>query len=243
MFDKSDRISMYGNIFVVFFGIFVVLCSDYVATGLLITISALLLLYVLRWLNKTVFTISCLDRILTIQDDNGVKAVEVQKQTITVNRSGQTEFWCNNIQSEGAVSYIDINGQSPAEQKQEGEQTSALIKFDAPLKTGAALDLVLSYSHNNAFKKAQQTLVHIIDNETKQLHLVVELPKGRSVDSARLFRKYNGQDEQLLPPIIIGKSKIEAEVNNPPLGAIYYLQWDSHKENMITKMDDYFFNS
>jgi hypothetical protein len=239
MFDKSDRISMYSNALVVIYGIFLALVG-FVITGLSLVISALLLSHILYRLNLTAFTISSLERILTIGDANGANATEVQSQTITVNNSGQTEFWCKNIQSEGTVSNIRINGQSPSEQKQEDGNTQASIKFDSALKTGTTFDLALSYNHGNAFSKAQQTLVHVVDNGTSRLHLVVELPKGRPISSARVFCQHDGKDEQLLPPIISGQDRIEVVITEPELGAMYCLQWDWHKESIVDKLDSFF---
>lgn len=240
MFDKSDRLTLYTNILIVAFGFFVVLFTSYFFIGLIFTICALLLLYVPYRQNKTAFTVSHLERILAIQDSSGSKATETQHYAITTNHSGFSAFWCRNISSIGSISYININGRTPAEQNQKDGTIHAAIKFDSNLKPGQPLDLVLTFDHNNAFTESQGVLKHTVDHETKLLRLVVELPKGRPITSAKVFRKFEDIEKELLPPIVTEHEKIEVEIKKPLLGAEYCLQWEWPKQGFVKKLDSLF---
>jgi hypothetical protein len=240
MFDKSDRLALYANILSAALGVFLVIFTDFLFSGIMLTISALALSYTLRHLNKTSFIVSNLERTITIQDNSGSKAAETQKHTVVTNRSDLSEFWCGNINSNGFVSHITINGASPAEQVQEGSNTHAAIKFDGNLKSGQAFDIELSFNHKNAFKDTHCTLAHTVDNETNLLRLVVKLPKGRPVTSASVSCKIDGADTPQLPPIITDDGDVVAEIRNPLIGATYYLQWDCPKQNLADKLDRIF---
>ena len=240
MFDKSDRLALYANILSAALGVFIIIFTDLLFSGIILTLSAAALHYGLRYLNKTAFTISNLERTITIQDNSGSKAAETQKHTVVTNQSGLSEFWCTNINSNGYVSYITINGASPAEQRQEDSNTHAAIKFDGNLKSGQAFDIMLSFNHKDAFKDTRCTLAHTVDNETKLLRLVVKLPEGRPVTSASVSRKVDDVETAMLPPVIADNGNVVAEIRNPLIGATYYLQWDCPKQSIVDRLDNLF---
>ena len=241
MFDRSDRLTLYINAFLAAFGIIFALFSGFFLIGFIFTVCALLLIYDLYRQNKTAFTVTHLDKILTIQDSSGKKATETQKYTVTANKAGLAEFWFKNISSDGIINYIYINGASPAERKQEDGKIHVAMKFDAPLKAGNAFDATVTFSHQNAFTKTQETLVHTIENETKLLRMIIELPRKRPAAFASLERRYKGEVKQISPPIITEHGKIMADIQNPPVGAEYYLHWDWPKTKLIDKLDDHIF--
>ncbi len=240
MFDKSDRLALYSNILSAALGVFLIIFTDFLFSGIILTISALVLNYTLRHFNKTSFTISNLERTITIQDNNGSKAAETQKHAVVTNQTGLSEFWCRNINSNGFVSYITINGAPPAEQVQEDSNTHAAIKLDSNLKSGQAFDIELSFNHKDAFKNTRCTLAHTVDNETNLLRLVVKLPEGRPVTSASVSRKVDDVETLQLPPVITDNGNIVAEIRNPLIDATYYLQWDYPKQNLADKLDRIF---
>ena len=186
------------------------------------------------------FTISNLERTITIQDNSGSKAVETQKHAVVTNQSGLSEFWCKNINSNGFVSQITINGTTPAEQLQEDKNTHAAIKFDGNLKSGQTFDIELSFNHKDAFKNTQCILAHTVDNETNLLRLVVNLPGGRPVTSASVSCKVDDIETPQLPPVITDNRNVVAEIRNPLIGATYYLQWDCPRQNLVDKLDRIF---
>ena len=240
MFDKSDRLALYANMLSAAFGVFLVIFTDFLFSGILITMSAAALHYGLGYLNKTAFTISNLERTITIQDNSGNKAAETQNHAVVTNQSGLSEFWCRNIYSNGYVSYITINGASPTEQAKEDRNTHAAIKFDGNLKSGQKFDIALSFNHKDAFKETQCVLAHTVDNATNLLRLVVKLPEGRPVTSASISRKVDDVETAMLPPVIADNGNIVAEIKNPLIGATYYLHWNCPKQNIIDKLDNIF---
>ena len=240
MFDKSDRLALYANILSAALGVFIIIFTDLLFSGIVLTLSAAALHYGLRYLNQTAFTISNLERTITIQDNSGSKAAETQNHMVVTNQSGVSEFWCRNINSNGYVSYITINGASPAEQLQVDSNTHAAIKFDGSLKSGQAFDIALSFNHKDAFKDTRCTLAHTVDNETNLLRLVVKLPEGRPVTSASVSRKVDDVETAMLPPVIADNGNIVAEIRNPLIGATYYLHWDCPKLNLVDKLDNMF---
>lgn len=240
MFDKSDRLALYANILSAAFGVFLVIFTDFLFSGILITISAAALHYGLGYLNKTAFTITNLERTITIQDNSGSKATETQNHAVVTNKSGLSEFWCRNINSNGYVSYITINGTSPADQAKEDRNTHASIKFDGNLKSGQKFNIALSFNHKDAFKDTHCVLAHTIDNETNLLRLVVKLPKGRPVTSASVSRRVDDIETAMLPPVIANNGNVVAEIRNPLIGATYFLQWDCPKQNIVDKLDNIF---
>ena len=98
-YDRSDRLELYSNILTAALGVFLIIFTDLFLSGIMLTISALALHYGLRYFNKTAFTISNLERTITIQDNSGSKAAETQKHAVIANQSGIPEFWCRNINS------------------------------------------------------------------------------------------------------------------------------------------------
>lgn len=241
MFDRSDRLTLYINALLAVFGIIFALYSGFFLIGLIFTTCALLLMYDLYRHNKTAFTITHLDKILTIQDNSGKKATETQKYTVTANKTGHSEFWFKNITSDGIISYIQINGASPAEQKQEDGKIHVAMKFDSPVRTGSTFEATVTLGYQNAFTKTQETLIHTIDNETKLLRMVVELPAGRQAGFASLSRRFKGEETQVPPPIITEQGKIVADIKNPPIGSEYCLHWDWPKAKLMDKLDNLFF--
>lgn len=241
MFDRSDRLTLYINVLLAAFGIIFALYSGFFLIGFIFTACALLLMYDLYRQNKTAFTITHLDKILTIQDSSGNKATETQKYTVTANQTGLSNFWFNNISSSGTISSININGASPTERKTEDGKIHAAMKFDTPVKAGTTFDTTLTLGHQNAFTKTQETLAHTIDNETKLLRMIIDLPVGRPAAFTSLSRRYKDEETQILPPIITEHGKIVADITNPPLGAEYCLHWDWPKAKLMDKLDDLFF--
>lgn len=208
MFDRSDRLTLYINAFLAAFGVIFALFSGFFLIGFIFTACALLLIYDLYRQNKTAFTVTHLDKILTIQDIGGKKATETRRYTVTANKTGLPEFWFTNISSDGNINYIHINGASPAERKQEDGKIHVAMKFDAPIKAGNAFDATLTLGHQNAFTKTQETLVHTIENETKLLRMIIELPRKRPAAFASLVRRYKGEVKQISPLLLPNMGKL-----------------------------------
>ncbi|MCE7915852.1 MAG: hypothetical protein DYH15_14605 [Nitrosomonas sp. PRO4] len=240
MFDKPNQLIFYINVMLVIFGILVALVTDYIVIGLIFAISALALIYDQIRQNKLAFTISDLNKILTIHDTGGSKATLTQIQMTTACHMDNSEYWFRNIQAIGSISNFRVNNDEPAEKRKENGNYEICMKLPPELKIINGSDLTLCYEYEDAFTQSEGTLAHVVDNDTQRLHLIVKLPEGRAVSSARFFCKHNGKEEALLPPVITEHTKIEADIKNPKLGAEYCLQWNWSEENLLQKLKHLF---
>ncbi|SER37731.1 hypothetical protein SAMN05421690_102232 [Nitrosomonas sp. Nm51] len=240
MFDKRNQLIFYANVLIIIFGITVIVMSDFLIVGLLFILGAALLIYEQIQQNKGAFSISGLEKILVVKDTCGNKAELIQKQKTTACHVDNTVFWFKNINPTGSVSGFRINNQLPIEQtKDSNNNYQVCMALPSHPKAKNGLDTTLSCTYTGAFGKTECTLSHTIDNETDQLKLVVELPKGRPISSAHAYCVYNGNKEALLPPVVAGETRIETEIKKPKLGAEYRLEWTWPEANIIRKIGCY----
>ena len=240
MFDKPNQLIFYINVTLIIFGVLVALLTDYFVIGLIFAFSASLLVYDQYRQNKSAFTISDLRKILTIHDTSGNKATLTQTQMTTACHVDNSEYWFRNIRMMGSISNFKVNDSDPAEQIKENGSYRVCMKLSPELKLVNGSDLTLSYEYEDAFTQTEGILSHVVDNDTRQLHLIVELPAGRAISSARFFCKYDDVEEALLPPVVTGQTKIEADIKNPKLGAEYCLQWNWSDTGFIKKISRFF---
>ena len=240
MFDKPNQLIFYINVILIVFGVLVALLTDYVVIGLIFSISALILVYNQIRQNKSAFTIADLRKVLTIHNTGGNKATLMQTQMTTACHIDNSEYWFRNIRAIGSITNFRVNNGDPAEQIKENGNYHVCMKLPPELKVINGSDLTLSYEYENAFTQTEGILSHVVDNDTRRLHLIVELPDGRSISSARFFCKHDGKEEALLPPVVTGQTKIEADIKNPKLDAEYCLQWNWSEEGFIKKLSRLF---
>ncbi|SEN16793.1 hypothetical protein [Nitrosomonas marina] len=240
MFDKRNQLIFYVNILIIIFGITLIVMSDFMIIGFLFIISAALLIYEQLQQNKGAFSISGLEKILTVKDTCGNKAELVQKQKTTPCHVDNTVFWFKNISPTGSVSGFRINNQSPIEQtKDTNNKYQVCMALPANPKSTNGLDTTLSYTCTGAYSHTDCSLSHVVEDETDHLKLIVELPKGRPISSAQAYCLYNGNKEALLPPVITGETRIETEIKEPRIGAEYLLEWKWPEANIIRKIGCY----
>ncbi len=240
MFDKHNQLIFYANILIIVFGITLILFSDFNLVGFLFIAGAALLIYEQFKQNKGAFRISGLEKTLAIKDTCGTRATVKQQQKTTACHVDNSVYWFKNIASVGSIGNFSINGQFPVEQLKDAHSKYQVCMALPPNpKATDGIDTLLSYDYTNAFGRTEGVLSHVIDDETDKIKLVVELPKGRPIASARAYYKYNGTEEALLPPVITGETRIETEIENPKLGAEYCLQWTWPEANIIKKITCY----
>ena len=240
MFDKRNQLIFYANILIMVFGITVIIMSDFLIVGLLFIIGAALLIYEQIHQNRGAFSISGLEKILTVKDTCGNKAELMQKQKTTACHVDNTVFWFRSINPTGSISGFRINNQTPAKQtKDSNNKHQVCMSLPIDPKATNGLDTILSYTCTGAFGRTECALSHTVDDETDQLKLVVELPKGRPISSAHAYCVYNGNKEALLPPVVTGETRIETEIKEPRLGAEYRLEWTWPEANIIRKIGCY----
>lgn len=235
MFDKPNQLIFYINISIALFGILVAGCN-YVLLGLLITACAILLIRDQLQQNKSKFTISRLEKTLSIHDTCGTQAIQTQKQLMTACHSGNTEFWFNNIHSAGSIHNLRINGTPPAEKRSEGKNTSVSMKFSPDLKITREFDATLSFEHKNAFINTTESFSHLVDTSTKLLRLIVELPQGRPASSVEVFCDPDNTDKTRPPAAIIEQSRIIVEIPEPELGTKYGIRWNWPREGVVQRI-------
>ncbi len=240
MFDKRNQLVFYANVLIVVFGLIVILMSDFALLGvILIALAAVLIAEQIKQ-NKGAFSISDLEKILTVSDTCGAQATVVQKQNTIACHVNNTVYWFKNINPIGAITNFSINGQLPVEQKRDGNNKyQVCTALPEASKATQGIETTLKYNYKNAFGRTEGVLSHTVDDETGRLHLVVELPKGRAISTARAYCIQNGQEEALLPPLITGETRIETEILNPRLGAEYCLQWNWPEPGLLQKIGCY----
>lgn len=240
MFDKPNQLIFYINVILIIVGALVALLTDYVVIGLIFAISASVLIYDQIRQNKFAFTIADLRKILIVHDTSGSKATLTQTQMTTACHVDNSEYWFKNIRAIGSISNFRVNNGEPAGQRKENGSYQVCMKLPLELKIINGSDLTLSYEYEDAFTQSEGVLSHVVDSDTQRLHLAVELPDGRAISSTRLFCKHDGTEESLLPPVVTGHTRIEADIKNPELGTEYCLQWKWAEEGFIKKLSRLF---
>lgn len=235
MFDKPNQLVFYINAAIFVFGVLVALLTKFIVIALIVAVCAALLIFEQIRQNKHAFSIADLRKILTVHDTCGKKATLTQTQMTTACHADNSEYWFKNIRSIGSISNFRINNTDPAELRKENDSYQVCMKFPPELKVINGSDLTLTYQCEGAFTQNEGILSHVVDDDTKRLRLIVELPEGRAISTARFFSIHDGKEEALLPPVITGQT-IEADIKNPKQGVEYCLQWNWEEEGLIKKV-------
>lgn len=234
MFDKSNQIVFYANVFAAIFGVLVAACG-YIILGLIIIACAVLLIRDQLQQNKSAFTISQLEKTLSIVDTCGSKAIQTQKQLMAACHKDNKEYWFNNIYSAGTIQRATINGATPAERKSEGNNTHVCMKFSPDTQVTKEFEATLSVEHKNAYTNTTGSFSHIVDTETKLLRLIVQFPQDRLASSLDVF--CNPADATTpKPAAIVEKSRVIVEIPDPKIGAEYGISWNWPEESMAQKI-------
>lgn len=240
MFNKPNQLIFYINVLIVVFGVLVALLTEFVIVGLIIAICAAILIFDQIRQNKSAFSISEINKILTVHDIGGNKATLTQTQMTTACHMDNSEYWFKNIRAIGSVSNFSINNASPDDQRKDNGNYHVCMRISPELQLINGSNLTLTYEYQDAFTQSEGTLSHVVDDDTQHLHMAVMLPEGRKVSTARFFCKHNGKEEALLPPVVTGKTKIEANIDHPEQGAEYCLQWNWADEGLLKKVSRMF---
>ena len=79
---------------------------------------------------------------------------------------------------------------------------------------------------SNTFTAARETFGHIVTYQCQKLRVVVEFPADRQAISASAFRVVKGKKEILPDEVLsLDKLQLELEVEGPPVGSKYVLEW------------------
>lgn len=236
MFDKSNQIVFYLNSLLAIFGVLVALVTPYPMIGLFFVLSALVLIYDQFRRNKASFFIDNLNKTLTVHDAGGNKATVKQVQATKAFHADSKEYWFRNIRADGNISNIKVNDNDPVEKTTSNGSYEVCTKFPAGLTVANGCELILSYRCDGAYTRSEGVFSHVVNDATRQLNLIVELPKERPIASAKLCRQKDGIEEDLLPPIVTGQTRIAAEINNPIEGCEYCIKWKWGEPSFTQKL-------
>ena len=240
MFNKPNQLIFYLNVVIAVFGVMVALATDFIVVGLIIAICAALLIFDQIKQNKSAFTIADLNKILTVHDAEGSKATLTQTQMTTSCHVDNSEYWFKNIRAVGSISSFRINNELPDGQQKDSDNYHVCMRIPPELQLIKGSNLTLTYEYHDAFTQSEGMLSHVVSDDTKHLHMTIQLPEGRKVSTTRFFCKYNGKEEALLPPTVTGKTKIEADIDNPKQGAEYCLEWNWADAGILKKISNLF---
>ena len=182
------------------------------------------------WINQPVYTLICVEKVLTIEDRLGKSARLVRFQEGVANHKGMSEFWCRNISADGEISNILIDNRPPYDSERRAGDIQVCARFRQPLERGESFKMKLSYDLTDSFLRTPEAIIHVVESKTKKLKLVVVLPSERPATNAVVTLSFGGQPHRrLFPPRLTGQvtgERIEWEIKGPKLGAEYRLEWE-----------------
>jgi hypothetical protein len=227
--SRSDILAWLGIILGIP-GLLIALFSDAVIVAVIFLILCGVLFWVRWWLNQPLYTLACVEKVLTIEDTVGNKARLVRFHEGVANHRGLQEFWCRNISADGTISNVLIDNHAPDYTERRAGDLQVGTRFREPLERGEKFKMVLSYDLTDSFLRTPEALIHVTESKTKKLKMVVILPPDRPATNALATLSFGGQPHRrLVPPRLTGQvtgERIELEIKAPKLGAEYRLEWN-----------------
>lgn len=211
-------------------GLLIALFSDAVIVAVVFLILCGVLLWVRWWLSQPLYTLTCVEKVLTIEDVAGKKARLVRFHEGVANHRGLQEFWCRNISADGTISNVLIDNHAPYDTERRAGDLQVCTRFRQPLDRAEKFKMTLSYDLTDSFLRTPEAVIHVTESKTKKLKMVIILPPGRPAINAIATLSFGGQPHsRLFPPRLTGQvtgERIEWEIKAPKLGAEYRLEWD-----------------
>jgi hypothetical protein len=208
----------------------ILLFSDKAAIGIMVLILVVILLVIYKLLNRPVFTYLEVEKVLDFKDNLGQVALLVSRFKARANHKGTTQLWFRNINADGTIQNIKIDGVVvPAHLIQRVAGSIALFKqFDPGLSRGQVATVELSYELHGSFLGAREGLTHITATQTQKVKMRVNSDKTRPLHDARHFLGYGGQVQAELekPTFSNGRLSVECEFKNPKPGSYHTVEWD-----------------
>jgi hypothetical protein len=208
----------------------ILLFSNKAGIGIMVLILVVILLTIYKLLNRPIFTYMEVDKTLEFQDDQAQIAHQVSRFKARANHKGITQLWFRNINADGTVQNIRIDGVTiPAHLIQRVAGSIAIFKqFDRELSRGQIATVELSYELHGSFPGAREGLTHITATETKKVKMrVISTPRRPFLDARHLLG-YGGQvqAEMEKPTFATGRLSVECEFKNPKPGSYHTIEWD-----------------
>ena len=195
---------------------------------LLALIIALVLFYNYRHSKQqqSLFTHLKLDKTLTFLDSDGKIARLSTTITSRANHAGLTQMWFRNINADGQIDNILVDGKEPAKIRRVAGSLEVCKEFSKALRRGEIQQIELSYELRDSFRSQREGMTHVTSTDTAMLIMRVRFHPARSPSRTRAFVGYGSGKEEILAPLNVGNSEVSLEIRKPRLGAYYTIEWD-----------------
>lgn len=227
--NRSDILALFGIILGIP-GLLIALFSDAAIVAVIFLILCGVLFWVRWWLNQPLYTLICVEKVLTIEDVGGKKAKLIRFHEGVANHRGLNEFWCRNISADGEISNVLVDNHAPYETERRAGDLQVCTRFRQSLDRGERFSMTLSYDLTDSFLRTPEAIIHVVETKTKKLKMIVILPPSRPATNALATLSFGGlPHKRLFPPRLTGQvmgERIEFEIKAPKLGAEYRLEWD-----------------
>jgi hypothetical protein len=196
--------------------------------GILVLILVALSLGVLWYLALPEFTVTALEKVLTIRDGSAECATLVQRARMRPNHKGLTEWWVRNMGGDGRIVNILIDGKAPSEVDQRGGLISVCKRYQHPLPRWRTFDTTVTCDMLRSYSQPQEALIHTDAYATKELTMIIEFPAERPCLEASGVITFSGEQRKQIGTITLseGRRRAVLHVKRPKLGAQYHLEWE-----------------
>jgi hypothetical protein len=231
--DKTtDRIlAVLGLVFAIP-AVFEFVHSRKVEEGLLFTAVVFLIVFLLiyrQWINtRELFTFRDIHKTLTFNDATGNLAVLECRFDAKANHTGIQQIWFRNINADGDVTNITIDGQAPAVVQRKAGSWEVCKQFDHAVRSGDKHTIDLRYELLNSFSGNPESITHIVASKTKKLTVRVIFHDKRVGRQIRSFVGRAGAVEEPLndqPRTIENGNGVEIEIDKPKIGSYFTIEW------------------
>lgn len=199
--------------------------------GLLFSLLVLLIIILLlyrRWEDgRTLFTYLKIDKKLSFVDKDAALALMEGVFTVRANHTGLQQLWFRNINCDGEIKNIRVDGVPSVPQKKAGS-LEVCKQFNRPLMRGDETTVQLSYELHGSFKGATEGMTHVIGSTTKALSIRVTFHEEKLAKEFRAFvGRGSGVEEPLKDQPRSTENGHEAEmvVSKPKIGSYYTVEW------------------
>ncbi len=161
-----------------------------------------------------------------IHDAGGAKATAWKTSVLTANEANISTLVDRNFVTTGQLLFLSASLGDIVGPTDEGGSLSVATSLREPLPVGREVCNVLTISASNTFTASRETFGHIVTYQCQKLRVVVEFPADRPATSAFAFRVVEGGKETLPDDVLSpDKLQLELEVEEPPVGSKYVLEW------------------
>jgi hypothetical protein len=195
---------------------------------LAVGLAALLLLR--RWLlERPTFSHLSVEKMLVFLDPKGNTARLTTRMTTRANHSGLSQMWFRNINADGRIENILLDGIKPEIIRKKAGSLEIAKQFGHTLRRGEVFRTELSYDLHDSFPSKREGITHVTGLNTMTLVIRVRFHQDRSPEGFRAFVGYGSSKEQPLamPSELDQKNhEVSLKIKRPQVGAYYTIEWD-----------------